>query len=206
MRALIATLLLCLFGMSAAEAHSSRHHHNHAVHVAKASPDRGHDDWRADFFGSPSKMPSYVWPTEPREAWSGEPGQTYERPAEHGSLTRAKLGDGQVITVASSVASRFVGFFNALLAREGRLPRIACYSPTGHMRNSLHHWGGACDVGQTARNVAARMMYHVGDLAARFGLTDGCVWRHPDCGHVDVSGVGGPNRYAHHGRRHYAGA
>lgn len=113
-----------------------------------------------------------------------------------------KLNDGQVIRVACSVASKFVGFFNDLYAREGKLAPINCLA-SGHMANSLHHWGGACDVGQTARNVAWRAMYHVGDLAAKYGLTDGCIWRNPDCGHVDVSGVGGTH-YASRGRRHYA--
>lgn len=129
-------------------------------------------------------------------------------------LTRARLADGQIITVAAAYAARFVGFLDALFAREGRLPHVGCYAPSGHMPGSLHHWGGACDVGQIARNVAWPPMYHVGALARQYGLTDGCVWRKPDCGHVDVSGIGGAigvgvvgiggrARYAsHHRRRH----
>lgn len=193
-----ATLLLCLVGfMGQAEAHSRHSHHGHHIRIVKAEG-WNNDRWsHADFFGSPASMPSTVWPVEPRYREA--------RTHEYGGLTRAKLGDGQIITVASAYADRFVGFFNALLAREGHLPRIGCYSPTGHMRNSLHHWGGACDVGQTARNVAARMMYHVTALAARFGLTDGAMWHNPDAGHVDVSGLVGSGRhYASHRRRHYA--
>lgn len=121
-------------------------------------------------------------------------------------LIRVKLESGQVIIVAAAYAERFVGFLNALYRREGRLPPIGCYAPRGHMRGSLHHWGGACDVGQRARNVAWAPMYHVSSLAAEFGLTDGCGWRHPDCGHVDVSGVVGGRAFAqvsrHHGPRH----
>lgn len=104
------------------------------------------------------------------------------------SLTRAKLPDGQTITVASSFAERFVGFFQDLFFREHKLPEIGCYAPTGHMRNSLHHWGGACDVGQSRRNVAWRPMYAVTDLAHKWGLTDGATWRgNPDAGHVEVN-------------------
>ena len=110
-----------------------------------------------------------------------------------GGLARAKLPDGQVITVAARFADRFVGFFTDLFAREGKLPEVDCYSPTGHQRNSLHHWGGACDVGQKARNVAASIVMagRVTELARRHGLEDGCLWhrdpRGPDCGHIQVS-------------------
>lgn len=103
-------------------------------------------------------------------------------------LAHARLPDGHVITVAAAFVDRFVGFFQELFAREHRLPEIGCYSPTGHMRNSLHHWGGACDVGQRARNVAWRPMYRVTALAHSYGLTDGCEWRgSPDCGHIEVN-------------------
>jgi hypothetical protein len=116
-------------------------------------------------------------------------------------LTRVALDNGHVIVVASRYADRFRGFLNALYHRYGSLPDVQCYS-SGHMRNSLHHWGGACDVGQRARNVAWRAMYHVGSLAAEYGLTDGCIWRHPDCGHVQIGG--GQHRYASRHYRHYA--
>lgn len=123
--------------------------------------------------------------------------------ASHGSLEHVKLDNGEIIVVASAVADRFKGFLNALFHQEGRLPEIGCFSATGHMRNSLHHWGGACDVGQSARNRAWRPMYHITALAHQFGLTDGCEWRHPDCGHIDVSGVGG-STIARRSRVHYA--
>jgi hypothetical protein len=116
-----------------------------------------------------------------------------------------KVADGQIIQVSARYADRFEKFFAALYRREGHLPEIGCFAPRGHMRHSLHHWGGACDVGQTDRNVAPRMMYHVTKLAARFGLTDGCTWRRPDCGHIDVSGLLHQTRFAsRHTRHRYA--
>lgn len=146
---------------------------------------------------------SQRWRRWPAPTVSADNVAERSRPARAG-LTRARLADGQIITVAAAYAARFVGFLDALFAREGRLPRVGCYAPRGHMPGSLHHWGGACDVGQRARNLAWRPMYHVGALARQYGLTDGCAWRNPDCGHVDVSGVGGAGaRYvSHHRRRH----
>lgn len=115
------------------------------------------------------------------------------------------------IRVAAAYADRFVGFINALV-RDGHKPKdIGCYSPTGHMHNSKHHWGGACDIEQDSRNKTASYMYHVAALAHEYGLTDGCEWRNPDCGHVEVPGGGHYARrthLAHHHfhHRHYAGA
>ena len=112
-----------------------------------------------------------------------------------GGLVRARIADGQVITVAARFVDRFVGFFRDIYERFGRIPDVGCYSPTGHQPGSLHHGGLACDVGQRERNVADRIMYHVTAIAARNGLTDGCTWhrdpRGPDCGHIDVSNVVG---------------
>lgn len=212
MRAFLAALLFCLtaFGAGSAQsreiggpydmyaadapAHAARHAARHRVAAVRHYQKTDH--------------------VEPREAHAAPDATPAAVPAPSRStgLAREKLADGQIIVVAAAYAERFVGFFNALFAREGKLPEIGCYAPHGHMRNSLHHWGGACDVGQTARNVAWRAMYHVGDLARQFGLTDGCSWRNPDCGHVDVSGVGGGGHYVHRYasarryRRHYAGA
>jgi hypothetical protein len=209
MRAFLAALIVCLVGFASAPAQSREiggPYDMYAVdapaHAVRHHKERGHATTLRRMDRMPVTKNQVAHQEEPHEA----------APAGHAvsGLAREKLADGQVIVVAAAYAERFVGFFNALFAREGKLPEIGCYAPRGHMRNSLHHWGGACDVGQTARNVAWRAMYHVGDLARQFGLTDGCIWRNPDCGHVDVSGVGGGGhyvrRYASHHRRHYAGA
>lgn len=108
------------------------------------------------------------------------------RDAVHVGLTRTTIDGGQTIIVASSYAERFIGFFHALFTQFGHLPEVGCYSPTGHMRNSLHHWGGACDVGQSRRNVAWHPMYHISILARRWGLQSGEAWHNPDAGHVEV--------------------
>lgn len=111
----------------------------------------------------------------------------HDAPIRTGGIARVMVPGGQVIAVAAQYADRFAGFFRDLAAREGKLPEIGCLSG-GHMRHSLHHWGGACDVGQTARNRAWKAMYRVTDLAHQWGLTDGCEWRgYPDCGHIEVA-------------------
>lgn len=111
----------------------------------------------------------------------------HDAPIRTGGIARVMVPGGQVIAVAAQYADRFAGFFRDLAAREGRLPEIGCLSG-GHMRHSLHHWGGACDVGQTARNRAWKAMYNVTALAHQWGLTDGCEWRgYPDCGHIEVA-------------------
>lgn len=103
------------------------------------------------------------------------------------------------IRVAAAYADRFVGFINALVAAGYKPKDIGCFSPHGHMPHSKHHWGGACDIDQRSRNVTAKFMYHVTELAHQFKLTDGCEWHNRDCGHVEV-----PSEYAVHRRKHYA--
>lgn len=161
---LFALFALVLIPVSAQARHYYRHHHRH---------------YRHQVHNRHVRHTHYAHDSQRQEV------------STRGGLTHERLDSGQTIVVAARFASRFTGFLNALYHQYGRLPAIGCYSPTGHMRNSLHHWGGACDVGQSARNRAWAPMYHVAALAARFGLTDGCSWRHPDCGHVDVSGTGG---------------
>jgi hypothetical protein len=69
------------------------------------------------------------------------------------------------------------------------------------MPGSKHHWGGACDFDQRARSATVRVMYHVAALAHRFGLTDGCTWRNPDCGHIEVPTGGSFYARRRHGWR-----
>lgn len=102
------------------------------------------------------------------------------------------------ITVASSLANRFVGFINAL----PYTPRhVSCFAKSGHVRHSRHYAGAACDVDQTGWGRTAGPMHHIGALAASFGLRDGCSFG--DCGHVDDGQITGGRR-AHYASRHHA--
>lgn len=190
MRNGIFACLFLLFCSQSALAHG-RHHARTEHHTVKTDVVQEAQPW--------------VWNNAFQAAPRREATRARYSESEHhrGGISAVRLSDGQTIYVASAYADRFKEFFEALRRREGRLAHITCLA-SGHMPNSLHHWGGACDVGQTARNVAWRAMYHVGALASEYGLTDGCIWSHPDCGHVDVSGVGGRSHYARHRYAHYA--
>jgi hypothetical protein len=107
---------------------------------------------------------------------------------------------GIPITVASSAASKFEGFISDLVASGYKPRQIHCLAHGGHVRDSNHYWGGACDIDQSARGRTAGRMYHVAELANKWGLRDGCSFG--DCGHVDVPRGGGvriANRTRHRG-------
>ena len=94
---------------------------------------------------------------------------------------------GLTARVIASARDKFQGFIEALESDGHKISDIGCLS-RGHMRNSKHHWGGACDIDQTDRNRTSGFMYHVTAIAHRFGLVDGCEWSDRDCGHIEVPG------------------
>ena len=101
------------------------------------------------------------------------------------TLVRVQTKAGPIIVNADH-AHQLAGFINAL----PYIPRhVSCYARYGHVRFSLHHIGGACDIDQRGRNSTSHVMYHVAALAASFRLRSGCSFR--DCGHVDIG-------FAHH--------
>lgn len=124
-----------------------------------------------------------------------------------GGLVRVATAAGP-IEVNSGIADRMVGFIAEVWAR-GFRGAVHCYAPVGHVYMSTHHSGGGCDFAQRARGRTHSVMYRVADVAARWGLRDGCSFR--DCGHVDGGSaynappVGGGSRYARR-RTHYARA
>jgi hypothetical protein len=131
-----------------------------------------------------------------QQAWASAPYQTSyqtetsprEGTVSHGGLVTVQTAAGIAITVASSVASQFQGFISDLVAGGYRPRQIHCNARGGHVAHSNHYWGGACDIDQTARGRTASRMYHVADIAAKWGLRDGCTFR--DCGHVDAARSG----------------
>lgn len=130
----------------------------------------------------------------------------------YATITTAK---GLTATVIATAKEKFQGFINDVekdfvnpeppfnVIKGNRITGIACKS-SGHMPGSKHHWGGACDIGnQLRRNVVLdKFMYHVTEIAHKWGLTDGCTWGRqrrerftgPDCGHIEVPGSN--SRYA----------
>lgn len=103
-----------------------------------------------------------------------------------GDLVTVPTAAGISITVERKLAPQFQGFVDDLV-KMGYTPKhIGCWAPVGtHVANSNHYHGGACDFDQTGWNQTASAMYHVGSLATKWNLRDGCSFRRPDCGHVD---------------------
>lgn len=139
-----------------------------------------------------------------------------ERGIDPDSLATVTTAVGLTTRVIASAKEQFQGFIRDVekdwrepetgeLTKGNRITDIGCYEPRGHMRQSKHHWGGACDFMQTARDKTAAFMRHVTAIADKWGLTDGCTWSGrgryggPDCGHIEVKGSN--NRYAN---RYYA--
>jgi len=104
------------------------------------------------------------------------------------------------ITVAADAADKFVSLTNDLVAH-GFHGSVTC-AATGHMPNSLHHSGRACDFAQTARNRTVGVMYHAAAIIAAHGLRDGCSFG--DCGHVDTGTPLEGHRLAAASSRHQA--
>lgn len=86
------------------------------------------------------------------------------------------------IVIACGLADKMSGFISDVVAR-GFKGRVHCFALGGHVRNSLHYRAEACDFAQRGWGKTVRPMYHVRDLAAKWGLRDGCSFG--DCGHID---------------------
>jgi hypothetical protein len=99
------------------------------------------------------------------------------------------------ITVASHLAQRFQALIADFVAHGYKPRRVGCLAHGGHVPNSRHYHGAACDFDQSGWGRTTNFMYHAGPLIKKHGFRDGCSFK--DCGHVDD---GLPT----HSRRHYA--
>lgn len=102
------------------------------------------------------------------------------------------------IIIACRIADRMAGFIDDVVAR-GFKGRVKCFSTSrSHVARSLHFIAEACDFAQRGWGKTVAPMYRVADLAAKWGLRDGCTFR--DCGHIDsgrgVASVPWPARLA----------
>ena len=129
-----------------------------------------------------------------------------------GSYAALPSGGGGVVTVSTAagpitVASHLADRFKALIAdfvASGYRPRaIGCAAHGGHVGNSRHYHGAACDFDQRGWGKTASFMYHAHEIIARHGFRDGCSFN--DCGHVDDGQSTHSTHYAHrvsHSRRY----
>lgn len=165
-----------------------RHHH---AHVTRAHNDAGVTLFDGDRYSSIVAAPT-----------SGQAGAGHgarrsrlaiAQPARERRVAQ-RLGSG-IITIATAAnidivvdrefASAIQGFIGDAVARGYHPRRISCYSwGRSHVANSLHHVGRACDFDQSGWGRTAGFMYHVADLARKWGLRDGGEFR--DWGHIDM--------------------
>ena len=117
----------------------------------------------------------------------------------------AALRRAPALNVAPAARSQFEGLVADFQSMGYSVGTPGCLS-AGHMARSKHHWGGACDLfNQVARNVTALRQPPPAvqiAVANAYGLTSGCVWRSPDCGHFEVPSAGAVG-YTNTVRVHY---
>lgn len=92
------------------------------------------------------------------------------------------------ITIACWLAPNMKGFISDAVARGFRGP-VHCLSYSrSHVAHSLHFIAEACDFAQRGWGRTVAVMYHVNDLAKKWGLRNGCSFG--DCGHIDSGRTG----------------
>ncbi len=107
-----------------------------------------------------------------------------------GGILTVPTAAGISITVAAHLASRFQALIADFVNAGYRPRRIGCFARGGHVPNSRHHVGAACDFDQRGWGKTVGFMYRAHAIIARHGFRDGCSFG--DCGHVDD----GVSRYA----------
>jgi hypothetical protein len=87
------------------------------------------------------------------------------------------------ITVAAHLASRFQALIADFVAAGYKPRHIGCFAHGGHVPNSRHYEGAACDFDQRGWGLTNSFMYRARAIIAKHGFRDGCSFN--DCGHVD---------------------
>lgn len=102
--------------------------------------------------------------------------------AAEGRFCHVPTAAGEIV-IACWMKDKMAGFISDVVAR-GFKGRVHCFSLShSHVAGSLHFIAEACDFAQRGWGKTVAVMYHVADLASKWGLRDGCTFR--DCGHID---------------------
>lgn len=107
---------------------------------------------------------------------------TIERNVKSFKLVTIKTAAG-TITVANHLAVKFKGLIADFVAHGYKPRHVGCFARGGHVPNSRHYSGAACDFDQSGWGKTSSFMYHASALIKKHGLRDGCLFS--DCGHVD---------------------
>jgi hypothetical protein len=172
---LLTTAAIFLAASIPAEAghrHHHHHHHHHQRHYAQ-HPDF-HSAHRSHYHAAQSRKRREVQVRLPRR-----------NPAavSHGGGMVTVPSAAGPITVASHLASRFQALIADFAAAGYKPRRIGCLAHGGHVPNSRHYAGAACDFDQRGWGLTASFMYRARAIIAKHGFRDGCSFS--DCGHVD---------------------
>jgi hypothetical protein len=110
------------------------------------------------------------------------PHETGTPPSRSGGLVTVATAAGP-ITVASHLASRFQALIADFVAAGYKPRHVGCFARGGHVENSRHYSGAACDFDQRGWGLTTSFMYRARAIIAKHGFRDGCSFN--DCGHVD---------------------
>lgn len=182
---LLTTAAIFLAATIPAEA-GHRHHHHHHHHRQYTEHHHVHTAHHA----------------RRRAAQPSKRRQVHARPRHHngaqvshwGGMVTVPTAAGS-ITVASHLATRFQALIADFVAAGYKPRRIGCLAHGGHVPNSRHYAGAACDFDQRGWGLTTSFMYRARAIIAKHGFRDGCSFN--DCGHVDD---GLPLRHAHRSR------
>lgn len=182
MRSLITAAIFLAVSMPAQAGHRHRHRdHGHHAH---------HDIQRHH---AARRSPHHRRAAAPQRGRSARHGRrrSVHAPARHGGGIVTVATAAGPITVASHLAARFQALIADFVAHGYKPRRIGCLAHGGHVPNSRHYAGAACDFDQRGWGLTHPFMYHARAIIARHGFRDGCSFN--DCGHVDD---GQPLRHA----------
>ena len=97
-------------------------------------------------------------------------------------MVRVQTAAGPIV-VASHLAVRFQALIADFVAHGYKPRHVGCLAHGGHVPNSRHYAGAACDFDQRGWGLTHSFMYRAHALIAKHGFRDGCSFN--DCGHVD---------------------
>jgi hypothetical protein len=98
-------------------------------------------------------------------------------------MVRVETAAGPIV-VASHLAERFKALIADFVAAGYKPRAVGCLAHGGHVPNSRHYAGAACDFDQRGWGLTHPFMYHKAHaIIVKHGFRDGCSFS--DCGHVD---------------------
>jgi hypothetical protein len=180
MRLLLTAVLFLAVSIPAQAGHRHHHHRHHTSGAHRHTAHRSHHHAASKQSAHRSHQNGAV-----RSLWgrNKEEYQRYqERTAAGHGMVRIQTAAGP-ITVASHLADRFQALIADFVAHGYKPRNVGCLANGGHVPNSRHYSGAACDFDQRGWGLTHPFMYHAHDIIKRHGFRDGCSFN--DCGHVD---------------------